>query len=469
MNKEPKMKKVVEPSLMLSMVPVVVLMVLLGGNVFLFEGTAHIPLMLATAVVCLVSWRLGYQWDVLEEGMLKSVSVSMKAILILLIIGVLIGLWIAGGIVPSLIYYGLQLMSPGWFLPGACLVCAAVSLSTGSSWTTAGTVGIALIGVGDVMGIPVEMCAGAVISGAYFGDKMSPLSDTTNLAPAVAGSELFEHIRHMVWTTVPALVISLVLYFVLGLFVVEGAADAKVVGEIQGVLSDHYVINPLLILPAVLIGVMVVKKIPAIPAMMAATLFGGVLALLIQEESLKSVFEIAFVGVEASTESGTVDSLLNRGGLVSMMETTALIICAMCFGGAMESSGMLKTIANSVLKFAHSTGSLIVATVCTCFGMNVIAADQYLAIVVPGRMYKDAYRKQGLAPVNLSRTLEDAGTLSSPLVPWTTCGAFMSSTLDVSVGAYFPFVFLAFLTPMIAIYYGFSGRTIIKLSDGNKS
>lgn len=452
-----------KPGLAVALIPVIALIILLGINVFKFDGYPHIPLILATAVAGFVGIRLGHSWESLEKGMIEGIHVSMKAILILMIIGILIGLWIAGGIVPALIYYGLELMSPGWFLPATCLVCAVVSVSTGSSWTTAGTVGVALIGVGNVLGVPAGMSAGAVVSGAYFGDKMSPLSDTTNLAPAVAGAELFDHIRHMLWTTVPALLISIVLYFVLGLFSVKGTADASSVQVIQAVLNEHFKISPLLLLAAVLVVLMVVFKLPAVPAMLIGSGVGGLLALGIQGVSFAGVFDIAFDGFKPDTGSGDVDALLEKGGLMGMMNTVSLILCAMSFGGVMEKSGMLKAIAESILRLAKSTGSLITATVATCFGMNVIAPDQYLSIVVPGRMYRDAYKEQGLHPVNLSRTLEDAGTLSSALVPWNTCGAFMGGALAVGAFEYLPFAFLNLLTPLIAIFYGFTGKSLMKL------
>ncbi len=453
------------PGLLLALVPVLALVALLAINVFLFDGYPHLPLVLATAVAALVGVRLGYSWESLEEGMIEGIQVSMKAVLILMIIGVLIGLWIAGGIVPSLIYYGLKVMSPGWFLPATCLVCAVVSISTGSSWTTAGTVGVALIGIGDAMGISLSMTAGAVVSGAYFGDKLSPLSDTTNLAPAVAGSDLFDHIRHMIWTTIPALLISLVLYLLLGWMAGGQAADQGSVVMIQETLKGSFVISPLLLLPAVIVVIMVVLKLPALPAMLAGALIGALLALTVQSAPLGDVFNVAFDGFAPDTGSDQVNELLEKGGLMGMMNTVALILCAMSFGGVMEKAGMLKAIAESILSLARSTGSLITATVLTCFGMNIIAPDQYLSIVVPGRMYRDAYRKQGLDPVNLSRTLEDAGTLSSPLIPWNTCGAFMGSVLAVGSFEFLAYAFLNLLTPVIAILYGFTGWKIIKVES----
>ena len=420
-----------------ALIPVVALIGLIAINLLKFEGEAHIPLILASGVAALVGLSLGHSWKSIEKGILEGILIGMKAILILCVIGVMIGTWIAAGVVPFMIYYGLQILSPGIFLVAACLICAVVSLATGSSWTTASTVGIALMGVATGLNIPAPMAAGAVISGAYFGDKMSPLSDSTNLAPAVAGSELFEHIRHMLYTTLPALFIALILYGLLGMRGFEGSIQTNQVTEITDALKTQFDLSFLLILPPLFV--------------------------------IGSVFHIAHYGYVSKTGNEAVDALLSHGGLDSMMHTISLVLCALSFGGIMERTGLLKTLAQSILNLARSTGSLVAATVCTCLGMNILAPDQYLSIIVPGRMYRDAYRTRGLHPKNLSRTLEDAGTLSSPLVAWNSCGAFMAGTLAVSPIDYLPYAFLNLFAPAICIFLAYTGWTIVRLPNAKNS
>jgi len=449
------------PLLWEALVPVVALIAILGVNIFKFHSEYHqVPLILAAAVASFMGWRLGFTWKEMEEGMIQGIVVGLKAILILLVIGMMIGTWIAGGIVPLLIHYGLKLLNPSYFLVACCLVCVVVSLATGSSWTTAGTVGIALIGVGTALGVPAPMTAGAIISGAYFGDKMSPLSDTTNLAPAVAGSELFEHIRHMVYTTVPALVIALILYALLGMKISGDGSPGGNVEEISNAIQTSFKLNPVLLLPPLLVIGMVIFRIPALPALLAGALLGGVLAVLLQGASAAGVFLVMIEGYTSATGVGAVDDLLSRGGMMGMMATVALIVAAMAFGGVMEKTGLLGRLAQAVLSLAKSTGSLITATVATCFGVNCLAPEQYLSIVVPGRMYTAAYRDQKLHPKNLSRTLEDAGTMTSPLIPWNSCGNYMATTLTVSTLAFAPYAFVNLLCPIFAIIYGFMGWKI---------
>lgn len=458
---EPEPPKVRNAHLWEAVIPVIALVGMIYVSVVKLETSAHLALILATAVAAFVGLGIGYRWNAIETGITDGISVGMKAILILLVIGMLIATWILAGIVPIMIYYGLNLLSPSIFLVATCLICSIVSISTGSSWTTAGTVGVALIGVGQGLNVPLPMAAGAVISGAYFGDKLSPLSDTTNLAPAVAGSELFEHIRYMLLTTVPALVIALVIYWVIGMRF-TGELDAPTVQAIRTSIAEQFNLSPIMILPPLLVVVMVVFKLPALPALLAGTIIGGGFAFVFQGSGLGEAIEVAYGGYVSESGNASLDDLLSRGGLSSMMDTVALIICALGFGGVMERTGLLHTLAAAVLSFARGTGRLVTATVFTCFGMNVIAPDQYLSIVVPGRMYRNAYEEAGLEAKLLSRTLEDAGTLTSPLVAWNTCGAFMSTTLGVGCLSYAPYAFLNLLCPLIAIIYGFSGWTIRK-------
>ena len=454
------------PPVWVALIPVLALIAALYTSVVHFAElglTAHIALVVGTVMASFVAIKLGYPWSEVEQSMVDGISLATKAALILLSIGMLVGSWIDSGIVPAMIYYGLKLLTPSIFLVATCIVCSLVSLATGSSWSTAATVGIALIGVGQGLGISRARIAGAVISGAYFGDKMSPLSDTTNLAPAMAGSLLFDHIRHMVYTTGPSLLIALVLYALLGLGQ-RGEIDVAQVEAFQAVLRGTYNLNPVLLLPPVLVIVMVVLRIPALPAILGGWALGAGLSFGLQGRSLGQGLLVAYQGVKAKTGHKLVDKLLSRGGLSSMFSTVALIICAMSFGGVMEHSGQLDALAGAVLRLAHGTGGLVLATVVSCLGMNVLGSDQYLAVVVPGRMYRDAFRRSGLAPRNLSRALEDSGTLTSVLIPWNTCGAYMIATLGVKPWTYVPYCFLNLINPLVSIFYGFTGLTMAKLT-----
>ena len=442
---------------------IIFLIISLMSTLMIFGGDPHIPILVTTVFASLIAIRAGYHWAEIEEGIIETIRMSMQAILILMIIGSIIGTWILAGIVPTMIFYGLKILSPGIFLVATCLICCVVALATGSSWTTAGTVGIALLGVGGGLGIPLPMVAGAIISGSYFGDKMSPLSDTTNLAPAMAGAELFDHIKHMIYTTGPSLIIALILYGILGIRYAGRQLEVETINLLFSVLDQQFNINPLLLLAPVLVIVMVVFRIPAIPGLIGGTILGAVFAALLQGAGLSAIIEAAHYGYISETGIEAIDELLTRGGLDSMMWTVSLILIAMSFGGTLEKTGILQVIANAILRFAKSVGAIVTATILTCIFTNLTTGDQYLSIVVPGRMYKDIFREKNLHPKNLSRCLEDSGTLTSPLVPWNTCGAFMYSALGVHPFAYLPYAFLNLLNPLISIFYGYTGITIEKL------
>jgi NhaC family Na+:H+ antiporter len=454
-----------EPRLSHALIPVLFLVFLLSLNVLVFKGTAHIPIICATAVCALVGKLLGRGWKTIEKGMVSGIAQGLQACLILLLVGVLIGVFIVSGVVPAMVFYGLKLLSPRFFLVSACLICSVVSLATGSSWSTAGTVGLALIGIGQGLGVPIPMVAGAIVSGSYLGDKMSPLSDTTNLAPAVAGTDLFTHIKHMMFTTVPSYTIALCLYFVIGLVISSPTSSSPALKELSDALEAHFVISPLLLIPPCFIIVLVLLRIQAIPALFLGTLVSALFAVTLQGKTFEEVLYVANAGYKCETGVSSVDALLSKGGLGSMYSTLGLIICALAFGGAMEACGFLETIAKSVLRLGGSVFGLILATLISCIVMNIIAPDQYLSIVVPGRMYQKAYLDMGLHPKNLSRALEDAGTLSSPLVPWNTCGAFMSATLAVPTLSYLPFAFLNLTNPLVSAFYGYTGITITRLGE----
>ena len=429
--------------------------------------SAHIPLVLGSIFASSIAIiRLGFTWKELEEGILDTINNTMQAILILLIVGMLIGTWIISGIVPSMIYWGLNILSPGIFLVTTTVICSIVSISTGSSWTTAGTIGIALLGIGSALGIPKEVIAGAIISGAYFGDKMSPLSDTTNLAPAMAGSNLFDHIRHMLYSTVPAMLISLVIYAFLGMKYAGHAINTSQISQIQNALASSYnTLSPLLLLVPVIVIVLVILKVPAIPGLIIGTILGGLVAIFFQGASLQNVLEVAKVGYTSNSGMLFVDELLTRGGLNSMLDTVSLMLCALTLGGILEKTGMLEALARFILRFAKGTFGLVAATIFTCIGTNIAVADQYLAIVIPGSMYKEAFKKQGLDPKNLSRTLEDSATITSPLIPWNTCGAYMSATLAVNSFAFLPFAFFNIICPIVSLTLAATGIGIAKLDN----
>lgn len=478
-----------KPSLALSLFPIAALVALLAGSVALFGdgnsgGPNQIALILAAVVAAAVGIRLGHTWKDLEAAIVHGISLAMGAILILLIVGALIGSWILAGVVPTMIYYGLQLLTPAIFFPSACLLCCLVSVATGSSWTTAGTVGVALVGIATAQDLNLGLAAGAIVSGAYFGDKMSPLSDTTNLAPAVAGTELFTHIRHMVWTTTPSLVLAVILYVVMGLTITP-PQDTAQVKAIMDALAGTFVVGPHLLIPVAIVLALVVGKMPAFPALLIGSLVGCLFAVVFQPQVVttyaaspglpawaalvKGAWMSLFDGFKLESPNAALNDLLSRGGMANMLNTVWLILMAMTFGAVMEATGMLQQIAAGILSMVRGTGSLITATLVTTFGMNIVASDQYMAIVLPGRMFRAEYARRGLHPKNLSRALEDAGTLTSPLVPWNTCGAFMATTLGVATFAYAPYAFFNLINPVISAIYGFTGFSIEKLPPSEPS
>ncbi len=484
------------PTLLQAFIPIIFLILLLSINVGLFgsyslDGSNQIVLILSGAVAALMAFRLGFTWDEIQEGIVSTISSAMGSILILLLIGSLAGAWMLSGVVPAMIFYGLKILNPTIFLFAACAICAIVSVATGSSWTTSATVGIALIGIATTLGIHVGWAAGAILSGAYFGDKMSPLSDTTNLAPAMAGTDLFTHIRYMAITTGPSIVIALIVFLIVG-FTQDPTGTLEGKEQILAAISARFNITGwLFIVPAVVIF-LIVRKVPALPALLVGTLLAAVFAFIFQPNLVREVgvtvggdgwllsyFDsmpaafVSFMGMmqaffgEISFTTGIAEldenGLLSSGGMYGMLKTVWLIVAAMVFGGVMEKSGMLKRIAQAIMSMVHSTGSLITSTVGTCVFFNLTASDQYLAIVVPGRMYADIYREKGLAPENLSRSLEDAGTVTSVLVPWNTCGAYHAGVLGVATGEYFMYCIFNWVSPLMSITMAYLGFKIKKL------
>ena len=478
-----------KPTLLQAAIPVLVLIGLLYTSVKIFGedssvGPNQIVLMLAAMVASIVGMRLGYTWKELQDGMVHGVSLAMGALFILLVVGSLIGTWIMAGIVPTMIYYGLQILSPQIFYAACCVISALVAVATGSSWTTASTVGIALVGIAGAFGLNLGIAAGAIISGAYFGDKLSPLSDTTNLAPAMVGTDLFTHIRHMLWTTVPSITIALIFFTIVGLVSSPEGAEGASLQEMLESLEGSFNLGWHLLLPVGVVLYVIYKKVPAFPALLIGALLGGVFAVIFQQEVvlqyvgetdlprsvalLKGFWMSLFNTFNANTGNADLDDLLTRGGMRSMLDTIWLIISAMMFGASMEKTGMLGVIAQRILGAAKSTGGLIAATLATSVGANIIASDQYIAIVVPGRMFRAEFQKRGLDPKNLSRALEDSGTLTSPLIPWNTCGAFMATALGVPTLTYLPFAVFNLMNPVISAIYGFTGFSIVKLPEGEE-
>ncbi len=464
---ERKIKK--ETTFGYAMIPLIFLIGSLFYAIQIAEVDVHIPILVSAffaagiAVFC-----LNYTWSEIEEGVVENIKMVVSTILILMIIGMVVGTWIQSGVVPTMIYYGLKVLSPGIFLPATMVICAIVALATGSSWSTAATVGIALIGVGEGLGMPTELVAGAIISGAYMGDKLSPLSDTTNLAPAMAGTDLFTHIRHMMYTTVPSFLISITIFGVIGMRYTGKALDAANITTILTTLEANFNLSPLLLLVPVLVIGAVIMKVPALPGLFCGSILGGIAAIVYQGATVGEVINSLHYGFEIESGMDMVDALLSRGGLDSMMWTVSLILCAMVLGGVMEKTQMLSAIATKILSFAHSTGSLILVTILTPIFVNLIAGDQYLSIVVSGRMFKEVYEDRGLHAKNLSRSLEDAGTMTSPLIPWNTCGAYMIGVLGLQPWVYVPYCFLNIINPIIAVIYGYTGFSIEKIDEKEK-
>ena len=461
-----------ELNLLHALIPVIALVTMLFYNVFYvfgddaLSGSNQFILILGAAVAAVVGFYNKVSYKNMLEEVAENVKSTTAALLILLMVGALAGTWLISGVIPSMIYYGLQILNPTFFLVASVVICAIISIATGISWTTSATVGIALIGIGNTLGISAGMTAGAVLSGAYFGDKMSPLSDTTNLAPAMAGSDLFEHIKYMAYTTIPTISVTLIIFLIIGLNLdTNGIPDIS--DKLQAI-DGAFNISPWLFSVPVLVILLIVKKTPPLIALLVGTLLGAVAAIIAQPQIVMTVtdatvldFKTAYKGVmkaitvdtAVETTSVELNDLFTAGGMYGMLQTIWLIICAMIFGGVMDAIGALSRISKALLSLATTTFGLFASTVASCLALNVTASDQYLALVVPGKMFKKAYEDRGLAPENLSRTLEDSGTVTSVLVPWNTCGAYQSGVLGVSVADYFIFAFFNWISPFMTLLF----------------
>jgi NhaC family Na+:H+ antiporter len=454
-----------------ALTPVIVLVILLSFNVSVFgddalSGSNQFILLIGGAVAAIVGFMNKVSYEKMIDEVANNIKSTTEAILILLFVGALAGTWLISGVIPSMIFYGLKILNPTIFLPATVVICSIISIATGSSWTTSATVGIALIGIGQAIGIPLGMVAGAVLSGAYFGDKMSPLSDTTNLAPAMAGGELFTHIRYMAFTTVPTITVTIIVFIIIGLTIEPtGVADTK---TLLAAMEQQFYISPILFLVPAVVIFLIIRKTKPLIALLIGTLLGGVFAVVFQPGVVATIaetdslnFTSAYVGVmkamtvdvAVETDNALLNDLFSSSGMAGMLGTIWLILCAMVFGGIMDAIGALARISRSLLNMAESTFSLFASTVASCLALNVTASDQYLAIVVPGKMFAKAYEDRGLAPENLSRTLEDSGTVTSVLVPWNTCGAYQSGVLGVSVADYFVYAIFNYLSPFMTLLF----------------
>ena len=466
------MKKNEELSLWEALIPILILIILLFYNVFFafgddaLSGSNQFILLVGGAVAAVVGYFNKVSYKDMLEGVAENIKSTAGAILILLMVGALAGTWLISGIIPTMIYYGLQILNPQWFLAACVIICAIISLATGSSWTTSATVGIALIGIGETLGISLGMTAGAVISGAYFGDKMSPLSDTTNLAPAMAGAELFSHIQYMALTTVPSIVVTLIVFTIIG-FGIDVGGSPDISDKLMAIDEKFNVSLLLFLVPAIVIF-MIYKKSPPLIALFVGTLLGGIAAVIAQPEivavigggdslnftsAYKGVMNAITVQTSVETSSAELNDLFSGKGMEGMLGTIWLILCAMVFGGVMEAIGALSKISAALLNLSNSIFGLFASTVASCLALNVTASDQYLAIVVPGKMFAKSYEEKGLAPENLSRTLEDSGTVTSVLVPWNTCGAYQSGVLGVATFEYFFYAIFNWLSPFMTLLF----------------
>ena len=474
-------------SLWEALIPIIVLIAILAYNVYIYESDAtsgpnQFALIIGGAVAAIIGFRNKISYSKMIEEISENIKSTAGAILILLMVGALSGTWLLSGIIPTMIYYGMQILHPSFFLPACLIICSIISIATGSSWTTSATVGIALIGIGTTMGMPLGMVAGAVVSGAYFGDKLSPLSDTTNLAPAMAGTDLFTHIRYMTITTIPTMVLTLILFIILGLM-----QDTSLVtndGTTLAAIKETFYVTPLLFIVPLMVIILIVKKTEPLIALLVGILLGGVFALIFQPDLVakigggtqlnfvsgyKGVMNAITVDTSIETSNALLNELFAAKGMQGMLGTVWLILCAMVFGGIMEAIGALSRITDSLLKMFHSVFGLFASTVASCLTLNLTASDQYLAIVVPGKMFAKAYKDKGLAPENLSRTLEDSGTVTSVLIPWNTCGAYHAGVLGVSTFSYLPYAFFNIISPFMTLLYAAFNIKIKQLTANSKT
>ena len=451
------MKK--QPTVFQSVLPLITIALFLGVGYGIFRLSAEMLLIGAAFVSGIIVKRLGYTYKEMEEGIIRSISKGMPAMMIVIIVGTLIGSWIASGTIPMMIYYGLKIISPKFYLVTACIVCSIVSIVTGTSYGTAGTVGVALIGVAHGLNIPLPQAAGAIVAGSYFGDKLSPFSDTTNLAPIAAKSNLFDHIKHMLWTTTPAWLIGLLIYFFIG----GGTGNQQTSIQIESIftgLRQNFNFHVILLLPPLMVFYFAMKKKPTIPGMLISAFTATLLGLLFQDITLKDSVAAMVTGFNCNSGVEVLDTLLTRGGMMDMMGPTLIAFCAFAFAGIIQKGGMLDVILEQLMKFARTTGRLVASTVASCLTVAVMTGSSFLSILIPGELFAPAYKKMNLAAKNLSRTTEDSGTVVMPLIPWSIAGVYMAGTLKVPTADYFMWAFMCYLGFVFALIYGFTGFAI---------
>ncbi|HAS89894.1 MAG TPA: Na+/H+ antiporter NhaC [Desulfovibrio sp.] len=459
----------IKPTFVMAVMPILLTMGLMMLQLFVYDDfTPHIPLTIGICITAIFGKAWGFGWDQMESGLCRVVAVALPSLGIMLIIGMIIGGWIISGTVPALIYYGLKILNPSIFLVAGCLVCSVIFVATGTSWGTIGTVGLALVGIGEGLGIPMGLTGGAIVSGAFFGDKISPLSDTTNMAPAVCGTDLWSHIKGMLPTTIPSMTIALILYGVLGMKYSAGTMEGETVALITTNIANSFNLSPLVLLPPLVVIVLAVKRMPALPSLFVGVLAGGLVALISQGGAVHDVFNAMQNGFKSNTGVAAVDTLLSKGGLMSMLWTVSLMMIALAFGGILEKTRCLEVILDKIVLVATGRLGIVAASTLSSIGTNTITGEIYLSIALPGRMFAPAYRAQGLSITNLTRSVEDGGTLVAPLIPWNVGGAFTAGTLGISTLAYAPFAFACWLSPCFDILWAATGFFCPEASDEEK-
>lgn len=454
-----------KPGLIVSLIPIISMMLLLVVGYGLFHIKAQVLLVLAAVVTATTALVAGFKWPQMQQGIVDSIYKAMPAVLIMLAVGIMVGSWIAAGTIPMIIYYGLKMISPSYFLVTASFVCSVVSIATGTSWGTIGTLGVAFIGIAAALGIPMGPAAGAIVAGAYFGDKMSPFSDVTNLAPVAAGSNLFDHIKHMMWSATPAWLIGLIIYFFYGLHFGQASIENGSMQLIMATLEQHFTFNLWLLLPMVVVFYFAFAKKPVLPGMLISSLIAGALALIFQGSTIKEVASVMNTGYAANTGVAMVDRLISRGGMMSMMEVQLVAFTAFSFSGIMQATGMLDTIFSKIVRFTEKMWSLVATTIGASVLTALITGSSYLSMIVPGELLAPAFEKKKLAPKNLSRIIEEAGAIVVPLIPYSMAGVYVTGTIGVSPFEYLPWAFMNYLSVIILFIYGVTGFTMEKKSD----
>lgn len=449
-----------KPRFIIALIPLISMGILLGVGYGIYQIRPQVLLVAAAFLTGCLGFFLKFKWSDMEKGIVNGIHKAMPAILIMLCVGILVGSWIASGTIPMVIYYGLKLISPQFFLVTACFICSLTSIATGTSWGTIGTLGVAFIGIAIGLGIPLGQAGGAIVAGAYFGDKMSPFSDVTNLAPVAAGSNLFDHIKHMLWSATPAWLVGLFIYLLIGLKYGASEVESESMKIITRTLKENFNFNILLLLPMVIVFYFAATKKPTIPGMLFSSFVAGVLAVCFQGVSIPEFASAINTGYQANTGVQQVDQLISRGGLMSMMETQLVAFTAFSFGGIMQSTGMLSAILDKVMKFARKVSSLVITTISACIVTALVTGSSYLSMIIPEELLAPIYRRKNLAAKNLSRIAEESGAIIVPLIPWSMAGVYITGTIGVSTFSYLPWAFMNYISVVILAVFGFTGFTM---------